>query len=124
MMIVINIFGILLLVFIVWWFWLSRPKSQRAIKPTIAGHTVFEIDVANGVYTPSMIEIDRGQPLCLRFIRHDPSPCAEVVRFDDLAIRVELPLGEAQDVLIQIEQPGDYAFHCEMDMYRGCLSVK
>ena len=123
MMIVINLLGILLLLFIVWWFWLSRPRSHPAERQ-MQGGAVIEIEVAHGVYTPSIIEVDQGHNLRLRFIRRDPNPCAEVVLFDGLGIRLELPLGVVQEQLIHVDHPGEYIFHCDMNMYRGYLIVK
>ena len=113
----VNIVGVLLIVFIIWWFWLSRPgvyNSQDA---------VINIKVADGVYTPAHIEIGVGQEVTLRFQRFDASACAEIVRFDDLDIRIELALNEPAEVCLCIETPGRYDFSCDMGMYQGTLIV-
>lgn len=113
----VNIAGIVLLIFIVWWFWLSQPKTVRA------SGKVIDIKVADGVYTPAHIEIAKDQDVTLRFQRFDVTPCAEIVRFDDLGIRLELPLNEPIDVHLHVETPGQYVFSCDMKMYQGTLIV-
>ena len=114
---IINIAGVLLIALIIWWFWLSKPK---AIKQT---SDVIDVLVDNGVYTPAHIEAVQGRPLTLRFVRKDASPCAEKVIFADLGIAVDLPLGQALKVNIPTEHAGSFDFTCQMQMYRGKLTV-
>ena len=64
---------------IVWWFWLARPQATRA-----GAGEVIEIVVSDGVYTPARIAVKPGRAVKLRFVRKDPSPCAEKVIFADL----------------------------------------
>lgn len=115
----INLAGLIVVGLIVWWFWLSRPQARRA-----AGAGPIEISVANGVYTPTRIEVPAGKPVTLRFLRQDPSPCAEKVLFDGLGVAAELPLGKPVDVVVTPARPGEYEFTCEMRMYRGTLVAK
>jgi len=112
-----NVAGLVLIVLIVWWFWLAKPKSLRATSGVI------EITVADGVYAPARIEVPAGKPVTLRFVRKDPSPCAEKVLFDDLGISRDLPLNEPIDVVLTPAAPGEYEFTCQMRMYRGQLVV-
>ena len=115
----INVLGVVLIGLIVWWFWFYRPPAQRAM-----GNKAIEIVVADGVYTPARIEVPVGKPVTLRFMRKDPSPCAEKVMFDDLGVSADLPIGKSQDVTLTPTQPGEYEFTCQMHMYRGKLVVK
>ena len=115
----VNLSGIALIGFIVWWFWIARPTSVAAQQSGI-----IEIRVADGVYTPAHIELAAGQPVTLRFLRMDPTPCAEKVIFDKLDIVRDLTLNEATDIDITPKKPGEYAFTCQMQMYRGKLRVK
>jgi len=112
----INILGLILVGLIVWWFWFYRPAAQH-----VSGDQAVEIVVADGVYTPARIEVAAGKPVTLRFIRKDPSPCAEKVVFDSLGISADLPIGKSQDVTLTPPQPGEYEFTCQMHMYRGNL---
>ena len=75
------------------------------------------------MYTPARIEVPAGRPVTLRFLRKDPSPCAEQVLFDDLRISRELPLNKKLDITLTPTSPGEYEFTCQMRMYRGTLVV-
>mgnify|MGYP000202215624 FL=1 len=116
-MIVIDIIGLLLIVAVVYWFWLSQPKAKKASDKII-------VAVEHGVYDPSVIEISAKQPLKLEFLRRDDSPCAEIVQFKDLDIGAELPLNKSYILDIPPLGSGVYEFTCQMGMYRGKLLVK
>lgn len=119
MSIVVNLFGLALAAFIVWWFWISRGGSAvRSDGDTIG------ITVDGGVYTPSLIRVPAGKPVTLRFLRKDPSPCAEKVIFSGLDLSADLPVGEPYDLRIAPPKPGEYDFTCQMAMYRGKLVVE
>ena len=57
MIVIINVFAIAIILFIIWWFWLSKPKASKAIHSN-----EFDITVESGIYTPSIIEADKEQP--------------------------------------------------------------
>lgn len=114
----VNVAGLVLVGLIVWWFWLSKPKTQRAASGAI------DVIVDGGVYAPARIEVVAGQPVTLRFLRKDPSPCAEKVLFDELGIAADLPIGQPVELTITPGKAGEYAFTCQMQMYRGTLVVK
>jgi plastocyanin domain-containing protein len=119
-MLVVDALAIGAVVFIVWWFWLYKPRVDRRAAQSEA----VEIVVADGVYSPAHIETPAGQPVSLRFLRRDPAPCAEQVQFPDLGISAELPVDKPVVVSLPALEPGEYAFSCQMQMYRGTLSVK
>lgn len=118
MSILINILGLALAAFIIWWFWIYKSGSAAH-----AGGEAVSIVVDSGVYNPSVIHAPAGKPLTLRFIRKDSSPCAEKVLFSDLDISADLPVGEPFDLSFTPEEPGEYEFTCQMAMYRGKLIV-
>lgn len=111
---IINIAGIALIGLIVWWFWLSKPKVLRVEK-------VVDVLVDAGTYTPSRIEVPAGEKVTLRFLRKDPSPCAEKVIFDDFGISADLHVDQVREIELTPDKPGEYAFACQMQMYRGSL---
>jgi plastocyanin domain-containing protein len=115
----INIAGLLVIGLIVWWFWGARPKARRAV-----GAGPVEVRVENGVYTPARIEVAVGKPVTLRFLRKDPSPCAEKVLFDELGVSADLPLDKPVTVTVTPTKPGEVVFTCQMQMYRGALVVR
>ncbi|MEK6550224.1 MAG: cupredoxin domain-containing protein [Pseudomonadota bacterium] len=113
----VNLAGLAVIAFIVWWFWLSRP----ALKKVASG--VIDIVVDHGVYTPARIEVSAGKPVTLRFLRQDASPCAEKVVFDSLGISEDLPLNKPREVRLPPLPSGELEFTCQMRMYRGTLVV-
>jgi plastocyanin domain-containing protein len=114
----LNLLGLLVIVLIIYWFWLAKPRTFKVSKNTI------DITVNDGVYTPARIEVNAGKPVTLTFLRQDPSPCAEKVVFSALNISEELPINKKKAIQLKIEQPGEYEFTCQMQMYRGTLIVK
>ncbi len=115
----VNLAGLAVVGLIVWWFWRARPKALRA-----TGTAPVEVRVENGVYTPARIEVAAGKPVTLRFLRKDPSPCAEKVLFDALGVSADLPLDRAVTVTVTPPAPGEYEFTCQMRMYRGRLTAR
>lgn len=115
----INFAGIILIIFIIWWFWLSKKGAGTAVR----GNSI-DIIVDGGVYEPSVIKTSVGKPLILRFIRKDSSPCAEKVIFAGLDISADLPIGKPYELTITPQKAGDFDFTCQMAMYRGKLIVE
>lgn len=116
--ILINVSGLMLIAAIVWWFWLSDPEAKRI------NDQLIEILVEDGVYAPARIEIPANQSVTLRFLRKDASPCAEKVIFEQLDKSLELALSQPTELTLSIAEAGEYAFTCEMQMYRGSLIVR
>jgi plastocyanin domain-containing protein len=114
----INLFCLLLIGLIVWWFWLSKWRH-----PSTAVKELIQIHVKDGVYQPANIQARINQPITLRFIRDDASPCAEVVVFSSLNISQQLPISKPTDIRLNINKAGQYEFTCQMGMYRGMLVV-
>ncbi len=116
----IDLSGIALIGFIVWWFWLWKPKAAAMA----SDRGVVEVHVKEGAYDPAYIRGVVGQPLRLRFIREDATPCAEYVVFKAFGIQKQLPLGEPVEFSITPSTAGEFDFTCQMQMYRGKLLVE
>lgn len=112
--IVVTVGGLMAIIAIAWWFWLSTPQAARA-----TGSHAIEIRVEGGTYQPAVIAPPANQPLTLHFLRIDATPCAEQVVFAGLGIATELPLGKPHDLALPPLPPGTYEFTCQMGMYRG-----
>lgn len=117
-MMIVNLLGLALIVMIVWWFWLYKPAKSAKLSQNL------EIVVEDGVYTPSRINVPAEKPITLRFLRKDQSPCAATVIFPELEISEELPVGKVKNVMLPAMTPGTYNFSCQMQMYRGQLTVE
>ncbi|MDZ8053533.1 MAG: cupredoxin domain-containing protein [Aulosira sp. ZfuVER01] len=105
-----------------WWFLLSKPKSQKAVA---ADGDVQEVSITvDGGYDPSRIVVQAGIPVRLKFTRKDPSSCLEQVVIPDFHIAADLPLNQITAVEFTPEKPGEYAFTCGMNMFRGAIAVQ
>lgn len=116
-MLLVNLFGLALIGLIIWWFWLYRPEQVDADSAAIT------VRVEHGVYQPAHIHLTPDQASVISFERVDESPCAEMVLFPDLEISESLPVKRVKTIRIPPLKPGEYEFHCQMQMYRGKLIV-
>lgn len=115
----INIFGLVLIAGIIWWFWISTPKGIKVNKAE-----VIDVIVDGGSYTPNTIQASVGESMVLNFIRKDPSPCAAKVVFEALELSADLAVGRPKKVSVSFKASGDYDFTCQMGMYRGTIHVE
>jgi len=119
--IIVNLIGIGLIIFIVWFFWF--PKKE-GVKAALTG-AVQEVQViVKGGYSPDVIVVKAGKPVKLNFLRQETSSCTEMVVFGDFNKSAKLPEGEVVPVEFTPEKPGEYEFHCQMGMIRGKLVVE
>ncbi|HEY9849098.1 MAG TPA: cupredoxin domain-containing protein [Leptolyngbyaceae cyanobacterium] len=119
--ILVTLGGLGLIGLELWWFLLSKPKSQKAT----ASGGIQEVTVTvDGGYEPSHIVVQAGQPVLLNFHRKDPSSCLEEVRFPDFRIAQELPLNQTTPIKFTPDRPGRYEFTCGMNMFRGVVEVQ
>jgi plastocyanin domain-containing protein len=114
----VNAVGLTAMMMIVWWFWLWKPRNAVGTKDG-----VIDIRVANGTYTPALIDSPAGQPLTLRVLREDASPCAEYLIIEGLGISEPLPVNRLHMLMLPAMAAGEYRFHCQMNMYQGILRV-
>lgn len=117
-MILINTIGFALILLIIWWFWLYRPREDSAQDDALV------VIVEHGSYSPAQLKLPAGQAIALTFLRKDASPCAEFVVIPALDISQALPVNKAVTIKLPALQVGQYPFHCQMQMYRGELHVE
>lgn len=117
-MLIINVAGVLLIALIIWWFWLYKPKEKQV------GDDDLVVIVENGMYKPSHIVMDSNDVHDITFLRKDASPCAETLMIPQLEINEILPLNKPTTIHIPPLNQGKYAFHCQMKMYKGTISIK
>ncbi|MDF2179885.1 cupredoxin domain-containing protein [Aliiglaciecola sp. CAU 1673] len=116
-MMLVNLLGLALIGLIIWWFWLYKAESQ----PVSDGQV--KILVKDGSYQPAKLTLKAGTPITLVFQREDASPCAELVVFPSLELSETLPLGKSVRIQLPRLDKGNYPFHCQMQMYRGEITV-
>jgi len=120
--IVVDVVGLGLIGFIVWFFWLKKTKGVRA-PLTSAGYQE-QMVLVKGGYTPDVIVVEAGKPVRLNFVRQESASCSEMVLLPDFNKSAKLPEGETVAVEFLPKQPGEYEFACQMGMLRGKLIVE
>lgn len=112
--------GVAVIGFILWFFF--GAKRTTAAAQVGGGVQELEIEVRGG-YSPDRIEVKRGRPVRLTFLRHEANPCTEQVILGDFGISRTLPQGERVAVEFTPERAGEFTFHCGMNMVRGSIVV-
>ena len=120
--IVVTAFGLALVVFIVWFFWMKRDTGTRASQ-TSTGHQEVMILVKGG-YTPDVIVVEKDRPVRLDFRREETASCSEMVLLPDFEQSARLPAGETVAVEFVPRVAGEFEFACQMGMLRGKLIVE
>ena len=116
---IVNLAGAILIIAIIGWFWLWKPRQGAHAK-----QGVIDIRVADGTYTPATIDTRAGETLTLNVMRTDASPCSEYLIIDGLDISEQLPLNTPHRIIIEKPASGYYPMHCQMNMYQGLLRVR
>ncbi|HBE47784.1 MAG TPA: hypothetical protein DDW76_02950 [Cyanobacteria bacterium UBA11369] len=112
--------GLALIGLEIWWFILSKSKSQTAAN----SDGIQEVNITvDGGYEPSRVVVNAGQLVRLNFLRRDPSACLEQVTFPDFHIAKDLELNRVTTVEFTPQKPGQYTFACGMNMFRGSIEV-
>jgi plastocyanin domain-containing protein len=119
---IITASGVVLSVFIAWFFWLA-PKGKTMAAAGAGGVQEVAITVKGG-YTPDVIVVKAGQPVRLTFTRQESSSCSEEVLLPDFNKNAHLPEGQPVNLEFTPEKPGEYGFQCKMGMLRGKLIVE
>lgn len=118
----VTIGGILLSLFIVWFFWLA-PKGQTRVSADASGVQEVAVTVKGG-YSPDIIVVKAGKPLKLHITRRESSSCSEEVLFPDFNKSARLPEGQEVTVEFTPDKPGEFGFQCKMGMLRGKIIVE
>ena len=119
--IVVTLGGLALCGVIAWFFWFSPREVSRAA--AVGGIQEVNI-VVKGGYTPDVIVVQHGKPVRLNFLRQETSTCSETVILGDFGKSAFLPPGQAVSIEFTPDKPGEYDFHCQMNMLRGKLIVE
>jgi plastocyanin domain-containing protein len=120
--ILVNLIGLGLIGFIVWFFWLVKAKGVRAAM-TSGGYQE-QMVLVKGGYTPDVIVVEPGKPVRLNFVRQESASCSEMVMLPAFNKSANLPEGETVAVEFLPKEPGEYEFQCQMGMLRGKLIVE
>ena len=107
---------------IAWFFW--GPRAGAAAAAASASGRQEATILVKGGYSPDTIVAEAGRPLRLTFLRQESAACSEMVLFPDFGRSAQLPEGETVTIDIELDEPGEYEFSCQMGMLRGRLIVR
>ena len=119
--IMVTVGGLALVAFILWFFF--GPRTATQARKTSGGGQEVDVEV-RGAYSPDRVEVEHGKPVRLTFTRKEANACTAQVVFPDFGIVKDLPVGSPVPVELTPERPGEYQFHCGMNMVRGRLIVR
>ena len=120
--IAVDLVGLALIAFIVWFFWLVKTEGVKAA--LVSGGYQEQMVLVKGGYTPDVIVVERGKPVRLNFVRQESASCTEMVLLPAFNRSAKLPEGETVPVEFLPRDPGEYEFACQMGMIRGKLIVE
>jgi len=115
--ILVDLVGLGLIAFIVWFFWLVKAKGVKAA--LTSGGYQEQMVLVKGGYTPDVIVVEAGKPVRLNFVRQESASCSEMVLLPAFNKSAKLPEGEIIPVEFLPKEPGEYEFACQMGMFRG-----
>jgi plastocyanin domain-containing protein len=115
--ILVNLVGVGLIGFIVWFFWLVKTKGVRAA--LTSGGYQEQMVLVKGGYTPDVIVVEHGKPVRLNFVRQESASCSEMVMLPAFNKSAILPEGQTVAVEFLPKNAGEYEFQCQMGMLRG-----
>ncbi len=120
--VLINLLGLGLIGFIVWFFWLVKAKGTRAA--LTSGGYQEQLILVKGGYTPDVIVVEAGKPVRLTFVRQESASCSEMVLLPAFNKSAKLPEEEPVPLEFLPKEPGEYEFACQMGMFRGKVIVE
>lgn len=120
--VLVDVVGLGLIGFIVWFFWLVRAKGVRAV--VSSGGYQEQMVLVKGGYTPDVIVVEAGKPVRLNFVRQESASCSEMVLFPAFNKSATLPEGQTVPVEFLPKDRGEFEFSCQMGMFRGKLIVE
>ena len=109
--------GLVLIAVLAWYFFAPRAATQAQVE---GGRQVVDVTVKGG-YSPSLIRVEAGTPVRLRFHRQENSDCTSRVVFPDLRKSTSLGAFGTTTLDLDIAEPGEYSWACGMNMLHGTL---
>ena len=119
---VVDLAGLALIAFIVWFFWLAKAKEVRA--SLTSGGYQEQMVLVKGGYTPDVIVVEAGKPVRLNFVRQESASCSEMVLLPAFNKSTRLPEGETVPVEFLPKERGEFEFACQMGMFKGKIIVE
>ncbi|MET0593671.1 MAG: cupredoxin domain-containing protein [Polyangiaceae bacterium] len=102
----------------------AAPAPEVQIPPAPPGVQQTKVIVDDKGFTPSRVEVQKGKPAQLVFVRTTDDTCATEVVFPDLKLEKKLPLRTAVDVDVPTTDARTLTFQCGMAMYKSAVVIQ
>ena len=102
----------------------APAEPEVAIPPPPPGVQQTKVIVDDKGFTPSHVEVQKGKPAWLVFVRMTDDTCATEVVFPDLKLEKELPLRTAVNIDIPTSDARTLTFQCGMAMYKSAVVIQ
>ena len=100
------------------------PEPEVPIPAAPPGVQQTKVIVDDKGFTPSHVEVQKGKPASLVFIRTTDDTCAKEVVFPDLKLEKDLPLRTAVNIDIPTSDARTLTFQCGMAMYKSAVVIQ
>lgn len=120
--VVVDLVGLGLVAFIVWFFWLVKAKGVHAAATSVGYQE--QLVLVKGGYTPDVIVVEAGKPVRLNFVRQESASCSEMVLLPAFGKSAKLPEGTTVPIEFLPKERGEFEFACQMGMFRGKVIVE
>ncbi|MCC6556568.1 MAG: cupredoxin domain-containing protein [Polyangiaceae bacterium] len=110
----------------------SKPAEEAQAAPTQsaapeapipADAKRIDIAVKDDGFSPSNIDVKKGETVVLRFTRTTKSECLKAIAIPDLKIQKDLPLNTPVEVAITPQKEGKMTLQCWMAMVKATINV-
>lgn len=95
----------------------APAEAQKPVGRLIA------VSVTNDGFSPSKIDVKKGETVTLRFTRTTKSECLKAISIPDLKIEKDLPMDTPVDVVMTPEKEGPMVLQCWMAMVKATIQV-
>ncbi len=97
-------------------------QPTTTANPSLPGFTAQNVSLralATGLYDKDVIRIKAGIPVEFSFSADPESYCGTVLWIPEFNVKLESLKGETQTATFTPKKPGEYAYRCPMNMFRG-----
>jgi plastocyanin domain-containing protein len=102
----------------------DKPAAPAAAEAAIpANARRIEIVVNDEGFSPSTVDVKKGETVVLRFNRTTKSECLKAIAIPDLDIKKDLPMNTPVEVAITPQKEGKMVLQCWMAMIKATINV-
>ena len=101
----------------------TGAQAPAAEAPIPADAKRIDVAVKDDGFSPSTIEVKKGETVVLRFNRTTKSECLKAIAIPDLSIKKDLPMNTPVEVAITPQKEGKMTLQCWMAMVKATINV-